>query len=116
MNSRKDREVETQYRRGYVEGQASGNNNTILGVIAGIAIVVLLGLGAWYFLGRTETPETEQPNIINVPAPEAPEAPPTVNVTPDVNINVPAPDVSVPAPTNGSTDSGASTGTSEQGQ
>jgi cytoskeletal protein RodZ len=118
MRNRNDRETETRYRDGYVDGQTAGGGSAALGIVLGIILVVLLGLGAWFFLGQrsdqsgdTQSGDT---NIINVPSPQAPVNPPSapdVNVTPNVNITVPSPK------TNGSSDSAPSApDNSSQGQ
>jgi cytoskeletal protein RodZ len=108
-----DREDQSRYREGYVEGRdasARGGSNAALGFLLGIVILALLGLLGWFLIGRdtTQTPESET-NIINVPAPEAPEAPQPNIEQPDVNITVPSPDLEGASPETGDTNTAPNT-------
>lgn len=85
------RRQDSEYQKGYVDGQGSGSN-TLLSFIVGLLIAVVLGGAAWFTLGQANQSSQGDTDIINVPAPEAPEAP----EAPDVNINVPQPEINVP--------------------
>jgi hypothetical protein len=94
---------QARYREGYAEGERSAasrdSSSGGLGFLLGIVLLALLGLLGWFLIGRntTQSPETQAPqgetNIINVPAPEALEAPSPNIQQPDVNITVPSPNV-----------------------
>jgi hypothetical protein len=76
-----DRE-EMEYRQGVSDARGADGTNGLLGVLVGALVVLGLGAGAYYlFAGQSQKSDT--PNIINVPAPQAPS----------VKIDVPKPDV-----------------------
>ncbi len=81
-----DRE-EMEYRKGYADARRSDSASGILGAIFGLIVVLALGAGA-YFVFAGQSQQTDSPDIINVPAPEAPEAP-------DVDVQIPEPNVNI---------------------
>lgn len=94
-----DRE-ELEYRKGVSDARGADGASGLLGVLIGAIVVIGLGAGA-YFLFANQSQKSDAPNIINVPAPQAPsvklEAPKT-----DVNISAPSPSLSVPGTSGGS--------------
>lgn len=109
---------QARYREGYAEGERSAasrdSSSGGLGFLLGIVLLALLGLLGWFLIGRntSQSPDTQAPqgetNIINVPAPEAPEVPSPNIQQPDVNITVPSPNTGV-GDTAPDTDAGADT-------
>lgn len=100
--SQYDRE-KARYQQGYVEGSRANRNNSATGIIVGIVGAAVLCVGAWFALTQTNQQSGGDTDVINVPAPEAPEAPnpPKININvPKPEINVPKPDIDAPSPSN----------------
>ncbi|MGB7413783.1 MAG: hypothetical protein WA902_06215 [Thermosynechococcaceae cyanobacterium] len=90
--ARRTEQEHLQYEQGYIKGRSrSGDNSTLLSLLVGFLIAAVLGSGAWFALnqGNQASGDTE---IINVPTPQAPEAPKVQ----EIEINVPKPDVELP--------------------
>lgn len=109
--SQYDRE-EARFQQGYVEGsRASRNNNSATGIVVGILAAAVLCVGAWFVLTQTNQQSGGDTDVINVPAPEVPEAPksPEININvPKPEIDVPKPDIDVPSPEKGNSESSPS--------
>lgn len=88
-----DRE-EARYEQGYAAGSRASRSNPAVGILMGIFAVAVLGIGAWLVFAQTGQKSGGDTDVINIPKPEAPEAP----KPPEVNINVPQPDINIPKP------------------
>jgi hypothetical protein len=69
---------------------ANDNGGSSVGIIAIVAVLVLAGIAAWLFAGRTPTTATDTTNV-TVPAPQQ-QAPAPAADDNDVNLKVDLPD------------------------
>ncbi len=88
-----DRE-EARYEQGYAAGSRASRSNPAAGIFVGVFAVAVLGIGAWLVFAQTGQQSGGDTDVINIPKPEAPEAP----KPPEVNINVPKPEINIPKP------------------
>ncbi|MCM1984623.1 hypothetical protein [Lyngbya confervoides] len=104
MVNQRDREV-SAYNEGYADARRAGSGGSLLGIFLGVVVVLGLGAGAYFLLAGQSPTSEDSPDIINVPAQEAPQAP-------DVNVDVPSPEINIEAPSSespsGSTESSGS--------
>lgn len=94
-----DRE-EARYEQGYAAGSRASRSNPATGIFIGVFAVAVLGIGGWLVFAQTGQKSGGDADIINVPKPEAPDAP-EINIdVPKPEINLPKPDIDVSSPSN----------------
>ncbi|KAI9132796.1 hypothetical protein [Acaryochloris sp. CCMEE 5410] len=95
---------QARYEQGYAAGSRANQSNPATGLFVGIFAVAVLGIGGWLVFAQTNQPSAGDTDVINVPKPEAPQPDININV-PKPEINLPKPDIDIPNPSNENTES-----------